>query len=81
MQTVSRKRKKLDPDDFLLEGKREARPGHQTATHWSSPIHSILCDQLFKCIFILFFGLSLISECGSRMLYSLKFEILFNNRT
>lgn len=31
VQKVSRKRKKLDPDDFLLEGKRVAEPGFQTA--------------------------------------------------
>lgn len=31
VQKVSRKRKKLDPDDFLLEGKRVAEPGSQTA--------------------------------------------------
>lgn len=35
-QTVNRKRKKLDPDGFLLEGKSVARPGHQTATHGSN---------------------------------------------
>lgn len=33
VQTVSRKRKKLDPEDFLLEGKSVTKPGHQTATH------------------------------------------------
>lgn len=31
VQRVSRKRKKLDPDDFLLEGKSVAKPGLQTA--------------------------------------------------
>ncbi len=56
VQTVSRKRKKLDPDDFLLEGKSAAKPGHQTATHWSSPNHSILCEQLFDYVFSLYFG-------------------------
>lgn len=45
VQTVSRKRKKLDPDDFLLEGKSEVKPGHQTATHWASLNHFILCER------------------------------------
>ena len=63
MQTVSRKRKKLDPDDFLLEGKSVARPGHQTATHWSSQVHSILCDQ---CIFIIYFGLCIYLNVAAR---------------
>lgn len=31
VQRVSRKKKKLDPDDFLLEGKSVAKPGLQTA--------------------------------------------------
>lgn len=33
VQRVSRKRKKLDPDDFLLEGKSVAKPGLQTANY------------------------------------------------
>lgn len=45
VQTVSRKRKKLDPDDSLLEGKSEVKPGHQTATHWASLNHFILCER------------------------------------
>lgn len=51
LQTVSRKRIKLDPDDSLLEGKSVAKPGHQTATHCSN--YSILCEQSFDYIFSL----------------------------
>lgn len=43
VQTVSRKRKKLDPDDFLLEGKSVARP----AELCSSPNHSMLSEHFF----------------------------------
>lgn len=43
VQTVSRKRKKLDPDDFLLEGKGVVKPGLQTAN--LSTFMSIVCDQ------------------------------------
>lgn len=52
LQTVNRKRKKLDPDVFLLEGKSVTKPGHQTATHWSN--NSILCVRTFT-----FFHISL----------------------
>lgn len=53
VQTVSRKTKKLDPDDFLLEGKSVTKPGLQTATHWLFHNHFLSLNNLLPIFFIL----------------------------